>query len=567
MVNDTGRTGKRANRVSHYGNPVEKGVVEMTTSKNRKARKSLVRQVPVSSKPKVTYSPVSDEVTPYGAKKYRTPVYKDEFTGTRGSLIDAVILDIDGTLSDWGSGLSKEIEDWLKKHYKAGRVFIVITARDHGTFGYESSFNWLVRHLPYPFIGPFARPKDDPRYASEFKRELAEDLSRVFNIVGAADDNEWVIKMWKQWAIDKFEDPEDFDLFEASYGHYGDWRGGLGGYKGFGYSDNDSWYGSPSSGGYGKGYGQGTYGSQSTVSKGVPEGAKWVNGHLDPVTKKWIDGHYEDVKPEAKHRPAGTSHWTSSAAERDLTKVVGWQDYLAKREKKGAYLGVERQEDDLEELREAVREDAPLLSDIEIAALSVEELRQIVDEIAQEKEDEEENQTREFLLANVDDWFQGSFSNDDLDLLDNDELGELLNMTDAAATDFVNEKWAALDAAWDEREGAEEQGDEAQVETQLSHKARTDLENEVYARYPDLTIETIEGRSDYELNTLLRASISLEQRKEALAKSVTPSKWDPDATGPLDVAEVLTEDPERTPVPVSQFVDVQLPPLGEEAAS
>ena len=66
--------------------------------------------------------------------------------------------------------------DWAEKHHAADphAVFLVITARDHGSFGYKTSFNWLMKHFPYPFIGPFARPVDDPRFTTEFKRELTQ---------------------------------------------------------------------------------------------------------------------------------------------------------------------------------------------------------------------------------------------------------------------------------------------------------------------------------------------------------------------------------------------------------
>lgn len=162
-------------------------------------------------------------ITPYGGKRFREPVRKGEFTGTRGTRPTAVILDIDGTVQGWGTGLQKNIEDYLAKHHKAGDVFVVITARTH-EHDYARSFNWLMQHLPYPFIGPFHRSADDPRYASEFKRELAEDLSAVFEFVGAADDNTFVLAMWRQWAVDHFEDPADFDIFEAGYGTYDGWR-------------------------------------------------------------------------------------------------------------------------------------------------------------------------------------------------------------------------------------------------------------------------------------------------------------------------------------------------------
>lgn len=158
--------------------------------------------------------------TPYGPDRYRRPVVKGEFRYPGGTLPEAVILDLDDTFVSWGT-TNKTVMDWLDKHYRLDRVIIVITARTHG-WEYESSFNMLLRDLPYPFIGPFCRVGDDPRYASEFKRETAEYLSGIFTIVGAADDNREVNLMWKWWA--KEYGPADFDLLEVEPPRYDTWR-------------------------------------------------------------------------------------------------------------------------------------------------------------------------------------------------------------------------------------------------------------------------------------------------------------------------------------------------------
>lgn len=188
-----------------------------------------------------------DNDTPYGSKRYRTPISKNEFTGTAGSKPEAVVLDIDGTLQNWGSTLSPTVGAWVKKHHDAGRILIVITARTHD-YDYARSFDWLVGHLHYPFIGPFCRMGDDPRYASEFKREVSESLGALYTIVGAADDNSHVNSMWKFWAT---EHPEiEFDLLECGYTPYADWRKDLGpttkapyaGYSGYStYDPYDRW--------------------------------------------------------------------------------------------------------------------------------------------------------------------------------------------------------------------------------------------------------------------------------------------------------------------------------------
>ena len=316
-------------RPTRYGNPIEEGAMSKKNQNlkftPRTTPTKTVTKMPVTkSAPVKTYAPkyvapkfypVSDEVTVYGAKKYRTPYRKDQFTGTQGSKRKAVILDIDGTIQSWGSGLAAEIKEWLKKHYDAGDWFVVITARDD--FMYETSFNWLMRQLPYPFIGPFTRAEDDPRYASEFKRELAEDLSAYFEFVGAADDNEWVLKMWDQWAIDHFENPADFDIFRAA-GHtgYADWRSEL-----------------PYKGNY---QGYGSYGTSSYVSH---KGEHWVNGAM--VNGVWQQGYWakDDPADVAKNRPAGTRTFADGKALQD---DPAWKAYFAKREKAGAYTGQQR---------------------------------------------------------------------------------------------------------------------------------------------------------------------------------------------------------------------------------
>jgi hypothetical protein len=236
-------------------NGIEKEVEPMTMRlKNHRktaSRKSAARTT------------VANNTTAYGHLIYRTPVTKNEFVGHQGTKPEAIILDIDGTLQDWGSGLSKQIADWLKGHYDKGRVLIVITARTH-QHDYQRSFDWLMRNVPYPFIGPFCRAKDDPRYASEFKKETIEALGQIYEVVGAAEDNKYVLDMYRHWAQDK----PDFDLLECGYTPYTDWRKDLP-TKGYTYT--------------------GKYGTSYVSSLGTTE---------------------------AKHRPAGSSRWDE-----------GWDSY------------------------------------------------------------------------------------------------------------------------------------------------------------------------------------------------------------------------------------------------
>lgn len=144
---------------------------------------------------------------------------KDRFVHPKGTRPKAVIIDIDGTLQDWGSTTVSKGMEFAKRHYEADHVLVIVTARDH-EYSFESSFNWLVAHLPYPFIGPIHRTCDDPRYASEFKREVAESLSTLYEVVGAADDNSYVLEMWHEYA----KDHPGFEVCECSYTSYTSWR-------------------------------------------------------------------------------------------------------------------------------------------------------------------------------------------------------------------------------------------------------------------------------------------------------------------------------------------------------
>jgi hypothetical protein len=48
-----------------------------------------------------------------------------------------------------------------------------------------------------PFVGPICRPNDDERYACDFKKDVYERLSHVYDIVSAIDDDNYVLAMWR----------------------------------------------------------------------------------------------------------------------------------------------------------------------------------------------------------------------------------------------------------------------------------------------------------------------------------------------------------------------------------
>ena len=554
----------RKGRVTHYGHAI-------TAKEDAMAKKTTK-----STK----YQPVSDEVTPYGAKKFRTPAMKNEFVGTRGSRLPAYVLDIDGTLQTWGSAADKDVMKWVKEIYEKDNhtVFLVITARDHGSFGFASSFNWLMHNFPYPFIGPFARPIDDPRYASEFKREMAqgfEDMG-LYQIMGAADDNKFVIDMWKHWAEEHFENPEDFKLFEASYGSYDSWRSDLP-YKG-GYGS----YGSSSSGSY---YNQHKDEHWETVNSTVqPDGSlatktgyvkndawpgyKWVDGRT--VNGKYEKGHWEkDESAEAKHRPAGTSRWSTSDDDPtpghaiDLTGDPHWAHYLSARYgKSGKKVLADRDlkpgqwpaqglnvvstspngssEDEKEQLAQLLEEidealtqgytldrsdlelivahENPGLAPEDITGLDMADLRELAGITAAD--------WRDRLLAQVrQDFGAGRYSEVELDLLTNEDLEYLLTIE---RTDDAD---AFVEAIYDDAYGRGA-SDEAQQNLPVS-QYRIELEDEVYAAYDDLSRVQIESMPDGDLEVLLNAALKLQKYQREHRSDDNPE------TQPLDVAEVL----------------------------
>lgn len=537
VLKDKGRT-RGTRRASRYGNLIEdKGVVDVSiTTNGQKALPAAKVTEPKKTYVASKFTPYSDEVTPYGAKKFRTPVRKDEFTGAQGSAIPAYVLDIDGTLQGWGSSADKKVLAWAEKIYKANpdAVFLIVTARDHGSFGYEGSFNWLMHNFPYPFIGPFARPKDDPRFASEFKRELAQGFEDIglYQIMGAADDNDWVIKMWQAWATEHFTEAKDFNLLQCSYADYGFWRGdldrkGASSYTSYGtsYTDthpNEHW-------------------ENSKYVSDFRDGEHWVHGEY--VSGVWVSGHWEADTTEAKHRSAGVSRWaktdelpTAGGKPVTIANDPSWAAYMAKRERDGAYTGLDRYgvPDELDEaldevidsinagysvdradLELIVAHDYPGYTPADLASMSPEELRELAGITVKD--------VREGLYVRIGEIFSGRYHTAELDELSVNELEMVAEMTVLEADEY-------MDASW-EASLANRTADEAQFSDPRPPVGsyREILEEDVYAEYPDMGPEEIARKSDAELELLMSTADALRAR------------FDAEATGPLPVVEVLTE--------------------------
>lgn len=545
---------KRTQRQTKYGNPIDKEAAMTTkaiTTKNLPATTTKVEVKKAETTKSYTstsygskFAPISDEVTPYGAKKYRTPWTKDEYTGFQGSPIPAYIFDIDGTLQGWGSGGSKKAMDWAKKLYDAKgneeAVFIVITARDHGSFGYTTSFNWLMHNFPYPFIGPFARGKDDPRYASEFKRELAqgfEDMG-LYQIMGAADDNDWVIKMWKQWAIDHFEDPKDFDLLECDYEGYASWRSDL-----------------PSKGGY-----HGSYGSTGGHAYDSHKGehwdktlGKWEKDErtVGGIAQVWEKGFWDD----AAHKYQDGKWVVAKAVQGSFQDDPAWKTYFAARDAAGAYSGVDTSAADQvadaldevvgeigagdytamrQDLEDIVGHADPNLTPGQIAMMTITELREEAGVIGDATED-----YRDALLVEIYRQFgEERYTRGELNACGLDDLEYLLDQNTTDADAFID----SLDVPIE----AEIVDDEAQADLSEAHIASKDpritLEDDVYASYEDLTWREIEDMDIVVLQRLFDTAANAPAHEKLYfhGQGGVGAEDAGEPTGPLDVAEILS---------------------------
>ena len=181
-----------------------------------------------------------------------------------------------------------------------------------------------------------------------------------------------------------------------------------------------------------------------------------------------------------------------------------WAHYLAERGKDGAYTGVDPVELDtiLDDVIEVIADDDRValedivgheynLTPVEIASMSVAELKNWAGI--------EDDDTRQLLLDNVNDWFNHRFTAQELAELSNEELQKLLDMSDVEAETFV-------DGIWD-RNHVFDAADEAQA------NPRVELEEDVYAEYDDLTRPEIAKMSDRELELLMEAAANYRKVK------------------------------------------------------
>jgi hypothetical protein len=133
----------------------------------------------------------------------------------------AVIADVDGTLADVRSirhhvaqkpkdfdafhaasahvPANQQAIDYVAAAHASGHVVLVVTARLQTWAGVTT--DWLHRHMPVPFDGPFHRPDGDFRPDIQVKADIHRYLSRHYDIRGAVDDNPNVIALWDKLGI------------------------------------------------------------------------------------------------------------------------------------------------------------------------------------------------------------------------------------------------------------------------------------------------------------------------------------------------------------------------------
>ncbi|WP_181273625.1 phosphatase domain-containing protein [Brevibacterium oceani] len=138
------------------------------------------------------------------------------------SLIEAVVVDVDGTLCDV-SGIRHYVVDpdrrnfdkfhrasalcppisetieWVEDHRRRGRAIIVVTARQRT---YESITRTWLRKWEVPFDALLMRATRDQRPDRDVKRDiLASIRAEGFDVVAAIDDNPGVIALWESESI------------------------------------------------------------------------------------------------------------------------------------------------------------------------------------------------------------------------------------------------------------------------------------------------------------------------------------------------------------------------------
>lgn len=144
---------------------------------------------------------------------------------------DAAIVDMDGTMADVSTirhlvdGINskkdfhafhrasefvpanKQAIDFCRRHHKAGRAILVVTARME--MWREVTENFVMRELTVPHGVPveqqYHRADGDYRKDREVKAEILADIRERYNVVAACDDNPAIIELWEAEGIPEIE--------------------------------------------------------------------------------------------------------------------------------------------------------------------------------------------------------------------------------------------------------------------------------------------------------------------------------------------------------------------------
>jgi len=126
----------------------------------------------------------------------------------------AWLVDIDGTLAhksdrspfDWHrvgeDSLNLPVHQIVCAIVRFGLEVVILSGRD--SVCRPETEEWLKRHR-VPHSGLLMRPEGDHRKDSIVKRELLDEVSENWNVLGVLDDRNQVVKMWREVGLPCFQ--------------------------------------------------------------------------------------------------------------------------------------------------------------------------------------------------------------------------------------------------------------------------------------------------------------------------------------------------------------------------
>jgi predicted kinase len=155
-------------------------------------------------------------IVPLHGGKFPLPA-EDETTGDSAfveripGLPSVVVVDIDGTVALKGTRKpfdytrvsedqpNHDVIEQVRCAYVGGHEIIFLSGREGTRQCYDDTLDWLERHIPASFKGPFMRAEGDFRKDSIVKRELFDYYVRgKYSVAYVLDDRDQVVKMWRK---------------------------------------------------------------------------------------------------------------------------------------------------------------------------------------------------------------------------------------------------------------------------------------------------------------------------------------------------------------------------------